>query len=61
MLPSSPSQRIQQAKFTCSPLGKALEKQTKTIKDQGDKQIKAVKNQEEKQLTVLNDAHLYAS
>ena len=49
MLPSSPSQRIQQAKFTCSPLRKALEKQTKTIKGQGDKQKKVVKNQEEKQ------------
>ena len=31
---------IEQAKFTYSPLGKALEKQTKTIEDQGKKQIK---------------------
>ena len=43
MLPSSPSQRIQQAKFTCSPLRKALEKQAKTIKGQGDKQKKLLK------------------
>ena len=32
---------IEQAKFTYSPLGKAFEKQTKTIEDQGKKQIKA--------------------
>ena len=31
---------IQQAKFTYSPLGKAFEKQTKTIEDQGEKKIK---------------------
>ena len=30
------------AKFTCSPLGQALEKQTKTIDNQGKKQIKAL-------------------
>ena len=29
---------IEQAKFTYSHLGKALEKQTKTIEDQGEKQ-----------------------
>ena len=32
---SNHQQLIQQAKFTYSPLGKAFEKQTKTIKDQG--------------------------
>ena len=36
---------IQQAKFTYSPLGKAFEKQIKTIEDQGEKQIKAIQNQ----------------
>ena len=30
-------------KFTYSPLGKAFEKQTKTIKDQGIKQVEALK------------------
>ena len=35
---------IEQAKFTYSPLGKALEKQTKTIEDQGKKQIKAIED-----------------
>ena len=37
---------IEQAKFTYSPLGKSFEKQTKTIKDQGEKQIKAIKDKE---------------
>ena len=35
---------IEQAKFTYSPLGKAFEKQTKTIEDQGIKQIKAIQD-----------------
>ena len=37
ILPSNQEQIIQQAKFTYSPLGKALEKQIKTIEDQGNK------------------------
>ena len=45
ILPSNQQQIIEQAKFTHSPLGKALEKQTKTIEDQGEKQIKAIQNQ----------------
>ena len=43
ILPSNQQQIIEQAKFTYSPLGKAFEKQTKTIEDQGEKQIKAIK------------------
>ena len=39
ILPSNPRQIIEEAKFTYSPLGKAFEKQTKTIEDQGKKQI----------------------
>ena len=35
ILPSNQKQVMEQAKFTYSPLGKAFEKQTKTIKDQG--------------------------
>ena len=35
ILPSNQKQIIEQAKFTYSPLGKAFEKQTKTIEDQG--------------------------
>ena len=44
ILPSNQQQIIEQAKFTYSPLGKALEKQTKTIEDQGEKQIKAIQD-----------------
>ena len=43
-LPSTQQQIIEQAKFTYSPLGKAFEKQIKTIKDQGEKQIKAIQD-----------------
>ena len=39
ILPSNQQQIIQQAKFNYSPLGKALEKQIKAIKDQGEKQV----------------------
>ena len=45
ILPSNQQQIIGQAKFTYSPLGKAFEKQIKTIEDQGEKQIKAIKDQ----------------
>ena len=45
ILPSNQKHIIEQAKFTYSPLGKAFEKQTKTIEDQREKQIKAIQNQ----------------
>ena len=35
---------IEQAKFTYSPLGKALEKQTKTIQDQRKTKMKAIED-----------------
>ena len=54
ILPSNQQQIIEQAKFTYSPLGKAFEKQTKTILDQGEKQIKAVRDNKE-QLVNIND------
>ena len=38
---SNQKQIIGQAKFIYSPLGKAIEKQTKAIEDQGEKQIKS--------------------
>ena len=44
ILPSNQQQIIQQAKFNYSPLGKALEKQIKTIEDQGEKQVKAIQD-----------------
>ena len=53
ILPSNQQQIIQQAKFAYSPLGKAFEKQIKTIKNQGKKQVKAI--QDNKQLVNKDD------
>ena len=41
ILPSNQQQIIQQAKFNYSPLGKAFEKQTRAIEDQGKKTSKS--------------------
>ena len=49
ILPPDQSKMIKQAKFTYSPLGKALEKQTKTVEDQGTKQVEAL-NKKQNQL-----------
>ena len=43
ILPSNQQQIIEQAKSTYSPLGKAFEKQTKTIEDQSKQQVDALK------------------
>ena len=51
ILPSNQQQIIEQAKFTYSPLGKALEKQIKIIEDQGQKQVDALKNLKPKEET----------
>ena len=45
ILPSNQQQIIEQAKFTYSPLGKAFEKQIKSIEDQRENQIKAIQDQ----------------
>ena len=42
ILPSNQQQIIEPAKFTYSSLGKAFEKQIKTIEDQGKKQVDAL-------------------
>ena len=42
ILPSNRQQIIEQARFTYSPLGKAFEKQIKTIADKGQKQTDAL-------------------
>ena len=52
ILPSNQQQIIQQAKFNYSPLGKAIEKQRKTIEDHGKKQVEAI--QDNKQLVSIN-------
>ena len=44
ILPSNQKQIIEQAKFTYSPLGKAFEKQAKTIEDKGEKQFEALES-----------------
>ena len=43
LLPSIQQQIIEQIKFTYSPLGKAFDKQIKTIKDQWQNQIDGLK------------------
>ena len=45
ILPFNHQQIIEQARFTYCPLGKAFEKQIKTIEHQGEKQIKAIQDQ----------------
>ena len=39
ILPSTQQQTIEQTKFTYSPLGKAFDKQIKTIEDQGKNRL----------------------
>ena len=58
ILPSSNQQIIEQARFTYSPLGKAFEKQIKTIEDQGKKQVDALntlKSDNNKKLEIKNE------
>ena len=51
VLPSNKQQIIEQAKFKYSPLGKAFEKQVKTIEDQGKKQTETLENLKLKEIT----------
>ena len=51
ILPSNQQQIIEQAKFTYSPLGKASEKQIKTIENQREKQVDALKDLKPKKRT----------
>ena len=55
ILPSNQQQKIEQDKFTYSPLGKAFQKQTKAIKNQGEKQIKAIQDNKEQLVNINND------
>ena len=50
ILPSNQQQIIEEAKFTYSPLGKAFEKQIKTIEDQRKKQIDALADLKPKEI-----------
>ena len=51
IVPSNQQQIIEQAKFIYSPLGKAFEKQIKTIEDQELKQVDALKDLKPKEKT----------
>ena len=51
ILPSNYQQIIEQAKFTYSPLGKAFERQIKTIEDQGQRQVDPLKDLKPKEQT----------
>ena len=58
ILPSSNQQITEQARFTYSPLGKALEKQIETIKDPGKKQVDALntlKSDNNKKIEIKNE------
>ena len=55
ILPSNQKEIIKQTKFTYSSLGKAFEKQTKTIKDQRKKQIDALNTLKPKETKAIND------
>ena len=44
---------IEQAKYTYSPLGKALDKQIKRIEGKGKKQIKAIKNHGKQMVKII--------
>ena len=54
ILPSNQPQIIEQAKFTYSTLGKAFEKQIKTIEDQGEKTDRCFKGFETKRTNKSN-------
>ena len=65
ILLSNQQQVIEQAKFSYSPMGKAFEKQTKTIEHQGKNQISVIK-ESGKQITesnevAKNDFNIYRS
>ena len=55
ILPSNQQQIIEQTKFTHSPLGKAFEKQIKTIEDQGKKQVNALEKLKPEETKPMND------
>ena len=58
ILPSDQSRIIEQAKFAYSPLGKAFEKQIKTIEDNGIKRVealKALKPEETRELETIEE------
>ena len=55
ILPSNQQQIIEQTKFTYSPLGRAFDKQIKTIEDQGKKQVYALEKLKMKEIKPIED------
>ena len=55
ILPSNQQQIIEQTKFTYSPLGKAFDKQIKTIEDQWKKQVGPLKVLEPKEMESVSN------
>ena len=55
ILASNKQQIIEQAKFNYSPLGRAFEKQIKTIEDQGQKQVEAVNTLKSNEKITIED------
>ena len=55
ILPSDQKRIIEQAKITYSLLGKAFEKQTKTIEEQGKKPVEALKAWTEEELESIEE------
>ena len=55
IVPSNQQQIIEQAKFSYYPLGKAFEKQTKAIEDQGQKQVEALNILKPNKLLTIKD------
>ena len=53
IIPSDKRRVIEQSKFIYSPLQKALEKQTKTIENQGKKQTKTIEDHEKQWLSLM--------
>ena len=56
-LPSNQRQIIEQTKFTYSPLGKAIDKQIKTIGDQRKKQVDALENLRPEEIKPIEDTY----
>ena len=57
ILPSDQQKIIEQAKFTYSLLGKAFEKQIKTIEDQGQKQVDTLKDLKPREIQKRNTSN----
>ena len=55
ILPFNQKQIIEQAKFTYSPLGKAFEKQIKTIEDQEKGQVEVLKDLKTKEQKAIEN------